>query len=271
MILVNGKETGTIDVRDRGLQYGDGLFETIAVQGGRPRFWQAHMDRLAKGCERLVLPLPDTDLLAEEAGRALRGRSRAVLKILLSRGPGGRGYRVPENVSTSRILSVSAAPEYPDYFYGTGINVRLCRTRLGHNPDLAGIKHLNRLEQVLARSEWCDGDVPEGLMLDVEGYVAEGTMSNVFVRHGNRLRTPPVERCGVAGIMRNWVLGHSTGLGLDIEVAPVTLEAVHQADELFVTNAVIGIWPVRRFEGKLFAQISAARRLNRLLTEECDA
>jgi 4-amino-4-deoxychorismate lyase len=271
VILVNGEETRTVDVLDRGLHYGDGLFETIAVVNGRPRLWQAHMARLAEGCVRLGFPQPDPLLLEQEASRALAGRERAILKLVLSCGPGGRGYCRPVQIAPTRILFVSPPPNYPSHFYLKGIEVRLCRTRLGHSPALAGIKHLNRLEQVLARSEWDDPDVPEGLMLDLEGAVAEGTMSNLFIRRGNRLRTPPVDRCGVAGVMRKWVMEHGSELGLDIEVTRLSLAEVYKADELFFTNALIGIWPVRRFETTMYPEQTIAGRLNRMLAEEFDA
>lgn len=271
MILVNGKKTRTVDALDRGFHYGDGLFETIAVINGRPRLWQSHMERLEEGCRRLGLPAPNPQLLAGEAARALQGCDRAVLKLLISRGPGGRGYGPPEHPAVTRVISVSPAPNYPARFYDEGITIRLCETRLGYNPALAGIKHLNRLEQVMARREWGDPEVPEGLMLDMEGSVAEGTMSNVFLRRGDRLRTPPVNRCGVAGVMRKWVMEHGSGLGLEIEVSPISLDAIHEADELFLTNAVIGIWPVRQLGITEFRQTVAARTLNRLLTEESDA
>jgi 4-amino-4-deoxychorismate lyase len=271
VILINGKQTRSVDVLDRGLQYGDGLFETIAVVNGRPRLWHSHMERLEEGCRRLRLPPPDLQLLADEAGQVLQGREGAILKLLITRGPGGRGYRVPEEPAVTRVTAVFPAPDYPAHFYDEGIAVRLCETPLGHSPALAGIKHLNRLEQVVARSEWNDPGIPEGLMLDVDGNVAEGTMSNVFLRRGDRLQTPPVNRCGVAGVMRKWVMEHGCGLGLQVEVSPITLEAIHGADEVFLTNAVIGIWPVRRLEGTEYRQRVAARNLNRQLTEEFDA
>jgi len=246
MILVNGKQGMTVDLLDRGFQYGDGLFETIAVVDGQPARWERHMARLERGCERLAIPFPDPVLLRREAEQLSRGSERAVLKLIITRGSGGRGYRPPEQAKPTRVFARHAWPDFPPHFSGQGIELRICETPLGSNPRLAGIKHLNRLEQVLARSEWDDPEIPEGLMLATDGAVIEGTQSNLFMVREGRLRTPDLSHCGVAGIMRGVVIEQARALGIETVVGRVTLDDLGSADELFICNSLITIWPVQR-------------------------
>jgi len=262
--LINGIEASSIDAQDRGFQYGDGLFETLRIRDGRPCLWSAHMARLAHGCERLGLPMPDEALLCDEADRLCRGEADGVLKIVLTRGSGGRGYRPPQDSTPMRLLARFPTPDYPPENRTQGVAVRICDTRLGLNPALAGFKHLNRLEQVLARAEWDDIDIAEGLMQDIEGNVIEGTMSNLFVVQAGTLRTPELSRCGVAGVMRAQVMAGAEALGIPVGEGRLGLRDLAAADELFLCNSVIGIWPVRRLArrdyvpGPLTARLLAA-------------
>ena len=174
---INGVEQPDIAVADRGLQYGDGLFETLAVFDGQcPRFLD-HYQRLSAGCDRLGLPQPDETLLLQEVAQAAQGKNKAVIKLIVTSGAGGRGYSRPAKLQTTRIVMLHDWPEYPQTNWQEGIALRFCQTRLGCNPTLAGIKHLNRLEQVLARNEWQGNEDAEGLMLDMNGNVIEATMS----------------------------------------------------------------------------------------------
>lgn len=248
--LVNGEPNAQIPISDRGFQYGDGVFTTLRVARGVPLFLDAHLSRLEGDSARLRLPFPGRETLAHETQLLCQERPDAVLKILLTRGSGGRGYLPPEPATGTRVLSSHPLPEYPAELQTHGVEVRLCQTRLGINPSLAGLKHLNRLEQVLARAEWPPGDIREGLMLDAEGQAVEGTMSNVFLAQEGRLVTPLLDRCGVAGVMRGLVMAAFAGQGQPAEERRVGVEEIRTADEVFLTNSVIGIWPVRRFEGR---------------------
>jgi len=243
-IIVNGEATAAIAVADRALQYGDGLFETIAVRNGRLCLWERHMARLALGAERLGLPPPPEPLLRAEAATLAAGQANAVLKLIYSAGSGGRGYARPQPASPSRILQILPAPAYPPSHWRDGVAARICDLRLAQQPRLAGIKHLNRLEQVLARREWNGAEFAEGLLLDQQDHVIEGTISNVFLVRGGRLRTPALDACGVRGVMRDRVLELATELGLTAEEGTVTLADLGEADEVFLTNSLIGVWPV---------------------------
>lgn len=231
-------------VDDRGFQYGDGLFETIAVFDGRPCLWTAHIARLARGAERLGIPLPDTAQLADEARTLSQGVERGVLKLMLTRGAGGRGYGPPKTPRARRVLSLHPWPDYPAAWARHGVQVRWCDTPLGLNPVLAGLKHCNRLEQVLARAEWGDPAIAEGLMCDTNGQVVEGTMTNLFVLSGGTLHTPSLTSCGVAGIARAEVLAAADQLGIAWEETAVSRADVANADAVLLSNSLIGLWPV---------------------------
>lgn len=258
---------------DRGFAYGDGLFETIAVRGGRPRLLERHLARLRLGADRLALRLPAGERLEAFVAGILNGASandgRAVLKLVATRGDGERGYAY--GCSDARVLAgLGTARAWPREYRERGVAVRWCRTRLGRNPSLAGIKHLDRLEQVLARAEWStqDGagdiadDVAEGLMLDAGGHVVCATMSNLFLVRGGRLVTPAITHAGVAGIMRGRVLELAHETGLEVTVREVAPAEIHGADELFLTNSQFVLWPVARLgtrvwdRGPVTAQIA---------------
>jgi 4-amino-4-deoxychorismate lyase len=247
-MLINGNRSDHIAVADRGLQYGDGLFETIAVVNGKPCLWAAHMQRLHEGCSRLGISFPGHELLLSEAQREIGQQQRCVLKIIVTRGAGGRGYRPPPAPEPSRILYTSPWPDYPESAAVQGVAVRICETRLGSNPALAGIKHLNRLEQVMAQAEWDDAAIAEGLMLDYEGRVIEGTMSNLFMLYQGELLTPDLTGCGTAGVMRDRILKIATSLGIEARIGAVKLEQLWEADALFLSNSLIGIWPIRQLD-----------------------
>ncbi len=245
---INGVEQAHIGITDRGLQYGDGLFETLAAFDGHCPWFEAHYQRLVAGCDRLAIPLPDKTILLQEVAQAAAGQQRAVIKIMLTSGSGGRGYARPDTLQPSRIVQCHSWPDYPDACWQEGVVLKSCQTRLGCNPALAGIKHLNRLEQVLARNEWSPGEAAEGLMCDLQGKVIEGTMSNLFLVRENALFTPNIDLCGVAGVMRRWVLDNASRLGFETKEVAVSIQDIQQADEVMLTNSLIGLWPVKTFE-----------------------
>ena len=268
--LVNGEPGDVIPASDRGLLYGDGVFETIAIRDGRPNHWPRHLHRLHAGCARLGIQPLESALLAAEAESIINDTDHGVLKLIVTRGSGGRGYRVPESAGCTRIMQLHPWPDFPADCSEEGVRTRLCATRLGRNPALAGIKHLNRLEQVLARQEWNDADIREGLLMDTDGNLVEGTMSNVFIISDGVLMTPDLSQCGVAGIMRTLVLELAKQHGLDPYVAPVSLEALAQADEVFLTNSLIGIWPVIALGEKAWRKGGITMQLQELLSKGSD-
>ncbi|HUG04837.1 MAG TPA: aminodeoxychorismate lyase [Steroidobacteraceae bacterium] len=258
--IVNGRADGCIDPADRGLLYGDGLFETIAMRDGRARFLDWHLERLAEGGRRLALPLPEAALLKHEIERAWP-QGRGVVKLILTRGVGERGYRPSPEPQVTRIVSGYAWP--PDVeARNKGIRLGICRTRLGRNAALAGIKHLNRLEQVLARAECDDARMDEGLMLDDREHAISGTMSNAFFRLERGWITPLMTESGVSGVMRRAFRVWATGQGIAVEARDVPVAELSAASAMLVTNAVIGARPIRMFAGRALEIDRVAGRFN---------
>ncbi len=238
IILRGGERLAALDPSDRALAYGDGLFETVLVHAQQPVWWREHWQRLQRGAEVLAMPLPDEQEVHAACLELLRDApARCVLKIILSRGSGGRGYRPPEAPQPVAILSWHPAPAPV-----SPVRLRWCELRWAAQPRLAGIKHLNRLEQVLARAEWSDPDIFDGLVCDSEGRVVSATSANVFARVQGRWLTPPVQRCGIAGLMRAWLMDNVEGAA-EAELSPADIES---AEALFICNAVRGILPVRQ-------------------------
>ncbi|MDD5579718.1 MAG: aminodeoxychorismate lyase [Methylobacter sp.] len=261
MILINGEYKEYIEIVDRGFQYGDGLFETIEVKNGQSVFLDRHLDRLNAGCNRLHIPLTNIELLTFEAKELGKYSSAAVLKIIITRGSGGRGYRQPDMIQPTRVLSLYPFPDYPIVYKEQGITARFCDTRLGLNPALAGLKHMNRLEQVLARAEWNNPAIQEGIMMDMNDYVIEGTMTNLFYIKNATLYTPSLAQSGVAGIMRSIIMTVASEHQLPVTEQAFTKDALLSADEVFVSNSIIGIWPVNKIANTLFQVGSITRQI----------
>jgi 4-amino-4-deoxychorismate lyase len=165
--------------------------------------------------------------------------------VIITRGNSGRGYGADQDVRTNRVVYAWAWPEDPGHLVETGIHTRICDLRLGIQPALAGLKHLNRLEQVMARAEWRDPSIHEGILLDAEDYVISAISSNIFLVQGDRLLTPRMDRCGVRGVMRSAILN---AFRSRCEQRRITLDMLPEADEIFVCNAVRGIFPVTRID-----------------------
>ncbi|MBT4812803.1 MAG: aminodeoxychorismate lyase [Gammaproteobacteria bacterium] len=259
MMLINGVETDQITAIDRGLQYGDGLFETIAVVDGEPEFWQQHLQRLQQGGERLALSIPDAVLLQQESEQLIAAADanihRWVLKITVTRGSGGRGYRYSEAQTPTRILSLSPWPyseQQQSEAVTQGVMLHICNTRLGENPTLAGIKHLNRLEQVLARNEWSDPAIAEGVVMNPQGEMVEGTMSNLFFVQNGELVTPELKQSGVVGVMRQQIIQQLQQQGVTVAIRPIPLQQLILTEEAFCCNSLMGVWPIRKIGGISF-------------------
>jgi 4-amino-4-deoxychorismate lyase len=262
MMRINGVDASCLPADDRGLAYGDGVFRTLECCNGVPRLWCWQLARLASDAAALGLALPDEAVLLSELALACDGIERAVAKIVLTRGQGPRGYAIREGCRQTLLVSAESWDGYPPAWAVDGIALAWCTLRLGLQPRLAGIKHLNRLENVLARSDLQGSGCQEGLLLDAEGRVIEGTMSNLFLRRGDEWLTPRLDRCGVAGALRAWVLAQ-TG-AREVFVEP---RAVLDADELFVCNSLAGIWPVQCLGTRRWCDFSGARALQALLAQ----
>lgn len=263
--LVNGEPIGSngVDIGDRGLRYGDGVFETLAIVDHQPSLWHRHLERLQRGAQRLGIDQPDIAQALHNDLAKLTLPALGVLRITLTRGSGGAGYAVPDHPNPRRIVQLLPPVQRPAQHWHAGIDVITLTTRLACQPALAGIKHLNRLEQVLGRQEWNDPAIAEGLMISTQGQLIEATAANLLVEHQGELIIPDTQDCGVDGIMQDWLVEQAQAQGACVRRA--RLDAVVPIDHaLMVCNSLIGLWPVATIDGKShpwpswYAPLSAA-------------
>jgi len=247
----------TLSLWDRGLHYGDGVFRTFPLRCGKIPFFERQLQKLQDDCQSLAITPPALDFLRAKVLGAIAHLDNAVIKIIVTRGIGQRGYA--PSVSQGPNIFVLTSP-LADYAvkWQQGISLRLCQLRLSKQPKTAGIKHLNRLEQVLARAEWHDPSIDEGLLLDENELAIEGVMSNLFVWDGQQLITPLLQHCGVKGLMRDLLLETVPKFGLVVKVEPVPLEKIKKAHALLMTNSLWGIMPVRQFESWRYTDFTIA-------------
>jgi len=263
-MLVDGLPAGSVPATDRGLNYGDGLFETLRLHHGRACLLDRHLHRLRAGCVRLALPYPGDGVLRADIEQLVAGQGAdAVLRLVLTRGDGGRGYAPSAEAQGRRIVALHPLPPVGPH----ALRVGLCTTRLGRNTTLAGLKHLNRLEQVLAAAEVAAAGWDEGLMLDEAGLVIEATRHNVFFLRAGRICTPPLAHAGVAGVMRQLVIETAHAMGMGGDEQPLRYDELHEIDLLFLCNAVVGPRRVNRIGTRDYAPGEVLERLRPGLVE----
>lgn len=267
MIRVNGLVIDSIHARDRGLAYGDGVFRTLRTESGQPMWWADHYARLEADCSALMLDCPEQNTLRDEVCRVAE-TGQGVVKIILTRGVGVRGYAVPEANATTRVVLASAMPQHAKSF--DDIRARWCELKLARQPRLAGVKHLNRLENVLARAEWDEPDIFEGLLCDDQGAIVSGVMSNVFWAKQGELSTPDLSQCGVAGVARMRLLRAAARQGIRVHVDRFTPDDLLAADEVMICNSLIGVRRVARLDDTTWLPAGWTPRLNEALYENLD-
>jgi 4-amino-4-deoxychorismate lyase len=263
-VRVDGAPAASISILDRALHYGDGLFETIACRAGRARLLPMHLERLLSGCQRLGICGVDAAAVREEVESLARGASDSIVKLIVTRGEmQARGYGASGTETARRI-----ALRYPWPAQDRQpARVRTAQMRLGENPALAGLKHLNRLEQVLARAELRGTGESELLLFGSSGRLVSGTMSNVFLVHDGCLVTPRLDTCGVAGVMRRFVMQQARGAGLAIEERPIEAPEVAAAAEMFFTNARLGVQPIGVLDGRALSIGRVTEHLQSLVAD----
>ena len=243
-ILINGRRASTVRATNRGLAYGDGLFETVGIRGSRLTLWEEHYRRLVRGGEVLGIEIPAAQVLERELRRVCGKVEDAVGKIIVTRGEGGRGYLPPDNAEPERLVMAFPWPQVPAAWYTRGVRVRVCKQRVTEQPALAGLKHLNRLDSVLARNEWRSSRIAEGLMLDGAGHVIEGTASNLLAVFDGELVTPKLDRCGVAGAMRAWLMANYA-----VREVRLKVDDLCKVQAAAMCNSIHGVWPIRAIDG----------------------
>ncbi|MBB5191069.1 4-amino-4-deoxychorismate lyase [Silvimonas terrae] len=260
MRLINGLPAERLDLSDRAFQFGDGVFRTFYARDGKVPFLLRHLARLRADALALGIHAPDDATWLADLGRAVTGD--ATIKLILTRGETPRGYTYPADIQPNRIVQISPlAP--PRAFAEGGARVRVCATRAGWQPRLAGIKHLNRLENVLARAEWQDPSIFEGLLLDRDDQVIEGCMSNILMLEDDQLITPVLDGAGVAGVMRDVAMTAAGQLGWPVAQDRISLPRLLVAQQVWLCNSLIGLVPVGQLAGVNLAldQRDAALRM----------
>ena len=263
--LIDGRAGHSIDSADRGLQFGDGLFETIACGDGQARWLPLHLERLQQGCERLRLAFRDFELLRAEICGFAAGQQHCIVKVIVTRGTATRrGYAPAGDERPTRIVSRHDWPAIAARA-ASGFHVGVSSVTLGMNPLLAGLKHLNRLEQVLAQMGRDEAGLDEVLMLSTAGQVIGGSMSNVFLADDSGLFTPELGACGVAGVMRRLVLEAAATQGHRVCVRPVALSELATVREAFVTNVRWGVQSVQVLGGRTLPSDAHAQQLRSMI------
>ena len=257
---------------DRGLHYGDGLFETIACVDGKLQFWDEHIERMRSGAERLKMDAVAIDDFQLDVSNLLKKHNinNCVIKLILTRGQSERGYRSASTQQPTRIVLLSDLPQYPEAYVKQGIKTCFCQHPVSSNSQLAGIKHLNRLDNVLARNEWRD-EFQEGIMLDDSRNIIEGTMSNIFAVKNKQLYTPSLSDSGVDGVIRGKILSIAQDHGVETHIVKINKEELKNMDEIFVCNSIIGIWPVSSLDEKVFDVGSLTKNLSLALQQRMRA
>ena len=269
MILVNGQAADTVSALDRGLAYGDGVFRTLRTHAGQPVWWADHYARLSADCTALMLACPDESVLRGEACQVAEA-GQGIVKVVLTRGAGARGYAPSSGQACTRIVMSAPLPPHAHPDAPVDVTARWCTLRLARQPRLAGIKHLNRLENVLARAEWDDQAIFEGLLCDENGAVISGVMSNLFWAKGGELYTPDLSESGVAGVARTRVLRAMAHHGIRTHIGHLLPDAILAADEVMICNSVMGVRRVARLDDVIWAPAGWTTILNNALYEDVD-
>lgn len=246
-IYINGRKTDQLAVTDRAFQYGDGLFETMAALDGELPLLPLHLQRLQRGLQALKFVDVDLDGIQQACRRHAAEIGTGVVKLMLTRGSAQRGYRLAVQQDVTQVIMLQELPSVPVHYWQDGIQLKLCQFRLAHQPALAGIKHLNRLEQVLAASELTQNDI-EALVCDMHNNIIEGLFHNIFWVRDNKLYTPDLGNCGIAGVMRAYIIKIAQQQGFFGAEQALCVDELTGIDELFLCNSIHGIWPVNMLE-----------------------
>lgn len=267
--LINGSFDHVISPLDRGFAYGDGIFRTFVMHDSQPEYWPLHYQKLVADCAAINIVCPSAELLMSDLQQLFLPDELAVAKIIITRGEGSRGYTPPAITAPTRVVVKSLMPEYPAERFSVGVHLTVCATRLAPQAKLAGIKHLNRLENVLARMEWGSdyiaSGIADGIMLDMQGNVIECTAANIFARFGDTLITPSLNLCGVAGVTRQRIMSIAHALSLKVSEETFDLKKLLSADEAIICNSLYGAWQVHKVENKTLRVYGLAASIRAML------
>ncbi len=264
VILIDGKKQSKASIFNRNTQFGDGLFETCLVENKKLLFWSNHFERMKLGCDRLKISMIDETLWLSDIKKAfsLMKIDNCIVKLVLSRGESLRGYSYKDNIRPIRITIVS---ELKKNNQDKGFSLEFCNSGYNSNPKLAGIKHCNRLEQVIARAGI---KVDDGIMLDENENVVSVTQGNIFCIQGNRLITPNLDKCGIEGTRRAVIIKIAVDLGFDINIKNLSVAELLRSDEVFISNSIQGVGPVNQIEDFVYSKHKITEIISETLKEK---
>ena len=269
VIWVDGEPTSSLPLPDRGLDFGDGLFETLLVRDGVPLFLSLHMERLSAGLTQLSFPdcLAEAEAQLSACAAELLDSQWAALRLTVTRGSGPRGYASPQ-AAKPRIVITAAALDQDRSRYAAPVELGWADLRWSSQPYLAGIKHLNRLEQVIVANQAKDAGWDDAIALDHQGNVSSVSAGNLFLLEAGKLLTPVLETCGIAGTRRRLVLEQlAPGLGVSVEQAPISPKQLLAADAVMCTNSIRGLQPVARIDDRTWTDYSMCEALHQRYVE----
>ena len=257
IVIINGEEQSNITIFNRNMQYGDGLFETCIAKENQILFWNRHLSRLNIGCDKLKIKKIEESIWLKDIKKALSltSKKNCIIKLILSRGNSHRGYSYPNDIMPVRVVIVleMKKPQHKQSF-----SLEYAQSGYHSNPNLAGIKHCNRIEQILARASMQED---EAIMLDENKNIISVTQGNIFFIIGKRLLTPKLDRCGVIGSRRSLILELAKSIGLDVKEEEISLIQAKKADEVFISNSLIGIQSVSSIKGFQLPNSSMTRKI----------
>jgi len=261
--LINGTSQ-KISPFDRAFQYGDGIFRTFVVENKKVLHWKHHYKKIVEDCLALKITPPKEKDLLTDINSLFKSKKKSVGKFIISRGNSERGYKFSEDIVHNRFLIKTKMPIYPKEYFKLGVNLFVCKQKL--NPSiLSGVKHLNRLENVMARQEWKGEYYADGILLDQNGYVIECISSNIFMRIGKTIYTPKISQVGIKGVTRGLIIKISMKLGFKIKETTFKLNKLLESDEVFITNSLFGVLQVKKIKNKLWQHQELASLFNQSL------
>lgn len=246
--LINGTFQ-KISPFDRALQYGDGIFRTFVVENKKPRHWKQHYKKIVEDCRAIKITPPKEKILLSDIKLLFKNNKKAVGKFIISRGVSERGYKFDDTITHNRFLTKTKMPVYPKEYFKFGVNLHVCKQKL-YPSVLSGVKHLNRLENIMARQEWKGDDYADGILLNQDGHVIECISSNIFMRIGKVIYTPKINNVGIKGVTREMIFKIAAKLGFKIKEIIFNMEKLLKADEVFITNSLFGAIQVRKIKNK---------------------
>ena len=261
--LINGKKSLGLNPFDRGLAFGDGVFRTMKIQNGVPKYWKYHYEILSHDAKSIQIDIPSSRILLNDVKKLFSEPGDFVGKFIITRGVSARGYQFKKNIKCTRILLKNKFTPIQKETAMEGVCLQVCKQRLSKNSMLSGIKHLNRLENVLAKTE-LEKENFDGILLDSDGHVNECISSTIIMRVGGTLYFPSQHGAGVSGVTKKIIIDNIKYLGFKIKIKEILLEELKKSDEVVITNSIIGAIPIRKINNKKWKSFKLAYEINKI-------